>query len=141
MLGMPNRESLFAGCSSVGACSRIDIWSPPRICILAMLVELARASWVQTPHPVTQGATSGHRPLLCLLQHHKAAELTHRRRVAEGDVLLDRPETFERPKPAFQACFGPSSCSNALARASTLTSCCCGMQKVVLPPRNSWHYW
>jgi len=36
-------------------------------------------------------------------QHQKAAELTHRRRVADGDVLLDRPETFERPKPAYQA--------------------------------------
>jgi hypothetical protein len=39
-------------------------------------------------------------------QNAKAAELTHRRRVAEGDVLLDRPETFERAKPVYQVCLG-----------------------------------
>ena len=82
------------------------------------------------------------------MQHAKAAELTHRRRVAEGDVLLDRPETFERPKPVYQVCKGRLALLSTplllIPRCAFLIKAwtrCPVPQKVVLPPRNTFHYW
>lgn len=48
--------------------------------------------------------------------HFRAAELTHRRRMADKNVLLDRPQTFETAVPY-------------------------SYEKVELPPRRSWHFW